>query len=213
LTAAGKLAFGLREGLSIQEAHLVSMGDAVLDTSLQPTAASASELAPRIHLASPADVPFIVEAIVAESRVGHFSCDCTKPEVLSGLWHQVQSVVSHGVMPLPGERDGAAGRAFVVQVGHANAGFAILVEQRPGSWRERLELFALTVRPDLRGRGLGRHLVGSLARESQSARVLARCGFASVAMAGLLKSCGFELGALSDPGGVTLEWHRALMRD
>jgi hypothetical protein len=31
-------------------------------------------------------------------------------------------------------------------------------------------------------------------------------------MAGILKSGGFELGALSDPGGVTLEYRRALAR-
>lgn len=185
----------------------------MLDTSFKPTAASAPESAPRILLASPADVPFIVGAIVAESRVGHFSCDCSKPDVLRGLWHQVQSVVSLGVMPLPGERDGAGGRAFVVQVGQANAGFAILVEHRPGSWHEQLELFALAVHPGFRGRGLGRRLASSLVRESRSARVHARCAFASAAMAGMLKSCGFELGALSDPGGVTLEWRRARMRD
>ena len=181
------------------------MDDAVLDFPLQDSATSA---VPRIHLASAADVAFIVEAIVAESRAGHFACDCDKPDVLSGVWHQVQTVVTDGAMPLPGERHGVGGRAFVIQVGHVNAGFAILLEDRPGSWYERLELFALSVRPDFRGRGLGRQLVGDLVRDSQSALVYARCAFASVGMAGMLKSCGFELGAQSSPGGMTLELRR-----
>ena len=180
----------------------------MLDSSLLDAATSVPSEAPRIHLASPADVPFIVEAIADASRQGHFACDCDRPDVLSGLWHQVQTVVADGVMPLPGERDGANGRAFVIQVGQANAGFAILVEDRPGTWRRRLELFALGVRPGHRGRGLGRQLVTNLVRDSQSACVYARCAFASVGMAGMLKSCGFELGAQSTPGGMTLELHR-----
>lgn len=70
--------------------------------------------ASRIHLASPADVPFIVDAIVAGARDGHFACDCTRPDVLQGLWFQVRSVVAEGVTPLPGPRNGAGGRAFVM---------------------------------------------------------------------------------------------------
>ena len=206
--ACGKPAFGLSTGPWLQRAHLLSLGDAVSDSSLRDPA-TAALAAPRIHLASPADVPFIVEAIAAESRSGHFSCDCSDPGVVSGLWHQVQSVVTDGVTPLPGHRDGAAGRAFVVQVGQANAGFAMLVEDLPGSWVQRLEIFALAVHPQFRGRGLGRHLVSNLVRDSGSAVVYARCAFASVAMAGMLKSCGFGLGARSGEGSITLELRRA----
>ena len=164
--------------------------------------------APRIHLASVADVPFIVQTIVAESRAGHFSCDADRPDVVSGLWHQVQTVVTQGAMPLPGERNGVGGRAFVVQVGQVNAAFAILAEHLPGSWYRRLELFALSVRPDFRRHGLGRHLVTKLVHDAQSASVYARCAYGSVGMAGLLKSCGFELGAESTTGGMTLELRR-----
>jgi GNAT superfamily N-acetyltransferase len=183
----------------------------VLASSLLHPAAVAQADAPRIHLASAADVAFIVEAIAAESRLGHFSCDCSRPDVMHGLWHQVGRAVADGVMPLPGERDGAGARAFVVQVGGANAGFAILVEERPGSWHQRLELFAMTVHPVFRGRGLGRHLVGRLVRDAGSALVYARCGFGSAAMAGMLKSCGFELGGRSDRSSVTLEWRGAAL--
>jgi len=179
-------------------------------TSQAPPAAASPPTAARIHLASPADVPFIVEAIVEESRAGHFSCDCAQPGVLEGLWRQVRTAVSDGVMPLPGERHGASARAFVVQVGQANAGFAILVEHRPGSWNQRLEVFALSVRPAFRGHGLGRHLVTRLVRDARSASVYARCAYASVRMAGLLRSCGFELGGESTPGTMTLEWRRGL---
>ena len=206
--ACGKLAFGQFASLPIQMDHLHPMGDSVLDSSLQDFAPAATA-APRIHLASPADVPFIVEAIAAESREGHFSCDCSRPDVVSGLWHQIQTIVADGVTPLPGERDGAGGRAFVIQVGQVNAGFAILVEDMPGSWLQRLEIFALTVHPQFRGRGLGRHLVNNLVRDSQSALVYARCAFGSVAMAGMLKSCGFGLGARSGEGSMTLEVRRA----
>jgi len=188
------------------------MGDAMLDSLLQADAVPAPATAPRIHLASPGDVPFIVESIVAESRLGHFGCDCSRPEVLTGLWHQVRSIVGQGVAPLPGERDGAGGRAFVLQAGPANVGFAILVEDTPGSWYRRLELFAMAVQPGVRHRGWGRHLVDSLVRDARSQCVYARCAFASVAMAGLLKSCGFELGGRSGPGGVTLEHRRAPTR-
>lgn len=181
----------------------------MLDLSPADAVTAVPQEAPRILLASPPDVPFIVETIVAESRAGHFSCDCDRPDVLGGLWHQVQGVVTQGVMPMPGERDGAGGRAFVVQVGLVNAGFAILVEHRPGSWHRRLELFAMSVRPAFRDRGLGRHLVSRLVHDAQSASVYARCAYASVAMAGLLKSCGFELGAESTPATMTLELRRA----
>ena len=185
----------------------------MLDSSFQDTTAPAPAAhAPRIHLASPADVPFIVDAIIAGSREGHFGCDCTQPDVLQGLWHQIQTIVSEGVTPLPGARNGAGGRAFVVQVGQANAGFAILVEGEPGSWYDRVELFAMTVHPSFRGAGLGRHLLTSLVRDSQSAHVYARVAFPSIAMSGLLKSCGFALGARSDHGSVTLEYRRDAAR-
>ena len=180
----------------------------MLDSSFQGATAPAA-LAPRIHLASPADVPFIVDAIVAGAREGHFGCDCSRPDVLEGLWLQVQAIVSDGVAPLPGARNGAGGRAFVVQVGQANTGFALLVEDSPGSWRASLELFAMHVHPGFRGAGLGRFLLTSLLRDAQSAHVYARVAFPSIAMNGLLKSCGFALGARSDHGSVTLEVRRA----
>ena len=180
----------------------------MLDSSFQDATAPAA-VVPRIHLASPADVPFIVDAIVAGAREGHFGCDCSRPDVLEGLWHQVQAIVSDGVTPLPGARNGAGGRAFVVQVGQANAGFALLVEDRPGSWRASLELFAMHVHPAFRGAGLGRFLLASLMRDAQSAHLYARVAFPSIAMSGLLKSCGFALGARSDHASVTLEYRRA----
>ncbi len=180
----------------------------MLDPSF-PEAAAPATHEPRIHLASPADVPFIVDAIVAESRLGDFSCDCSQPDVVNGLWHQVQTIVSEGVAPLPGARDRAGARAFVVQVGRVNAGFAILVEDMPGSWYQGIELFALTVHPGFRGQGLGRHLVSHLVRDSQSAVVQARIAFGSTAMAGMLKSCGFGLGARAGQGTLTFEYRRA----
>ena len=181
----------------------------MLDSSFHRDAALARpSVAPRILLASAADVPFIVDAIVAGARDGHFSCDCSRPDVLRGLWHQVQAVVSEGRTPLPGARDGAGGRAFVVQAGGVNAGFAMLVEREPGSWRDSVELFAMSVHPTFRGAGLGRHLVTSLVRDAQSAHVYARVAFASTAMNGLLRSCGFTLGARADHGTVTLDYRR-----
>jgi ribosomal protein S18 acetylase RimI-like enzyme len=164
----------------------------VLDSSFHPDLAPPAALVARIHLASPADVPFIVDAIVAESRRGHFSCDCSQPDVLRGLWHQIQTIVSEGVTPMPDARNGAAGRAFVIQAGQVNAGFAILVEHRPDSWAERVELFALATHEAYRARGLARALVQSLAATAQSAAVYARCAETSVAMTALLRSCGFE---------------------
>lgn len=175
----------------------------VLDTSPPETA-----LAPRLHLASPADVPFIVDAIVAESREGHFSCDCTQPDVLRGLWHQVQAIVADGVAPMPGLRNGVGARAFVVQVGQANAGFAILAEHEPGSWYQRLELFALATHSAHRGRGLARHLVTSLVRDSGSAVVYARCAPVSTGMVAMLASCGFARTPTGAGGAVELEYRR-----
>ncbi len=185
----------------------------MLDSSFQDaTASMPATAAPRIHLASLADVPFIVDAIVAGAREGHFGCDCSQPDVLQGLWHQVQAIVSDGVTPLPGTRNGVGGRAFVVQVGEANAGFAILIEDKPGSWADSIELFAMTVHPSFRGAGLGRHLVTSLLRDAQTAHVYARVAFASTGMNGLLKSCGFALGARSDHGTLTLEYRPGAAR-
>ncbi len=188
-------------GFSTPQARSVS------DPTLREAAAPPAVLA-RIHLASPGDVPFIVEGIVAESRGGHFACDARRPDVLAGLWRQVQAIVADGVTPLPDTRDGAAGRAFVLQVGQARAGFAILVEQSPGSWCERIELFALAVHPAWRGRGLGRQLVDSLVEESRSAVVYARCGPRSAAMAALLVSCGFAPAPPRSDGTSVLLWWR-----
>lgn len=174
--------------------------------------ASQAAVGARIHRASPADVPFIVEAIAAESRHGHFSCDCDRPDVLRGLWHQVQSVVAEGITPMPGERDGACGRAFVIQVDQGNAGFAMMVEHAPGSWRERVELFAMATQAAFRGRGLGRHLVRSLTQETPSAVVYSRCAPASSAMVKLLGSCGYaQVGTLPD-GSLALEFRRPVVR-
>ena len=176
----------------------------MLDSSFQDAVASSPAAAvPRIHLASRADVPFIVDAIVAESRRGHFSCDCSQPDVLRGLWHQIQTIVAEGVTPMPDARNGAAGRAFVIQVGQVNAGFAILVEHLPGSWAERVELFALVTHEAHRARGLARTLVQSLSATSRSAVVYARCAETSVAMTALLKSCGFEPAPRAADGTLT----------
>ena len=176
----------------------------MLDSSFQDAVAPAPTAAvPRIHLAAPADVPFIVDAIVAESRHGHFSCDCRQPDVLRGLWHQIQTIVSEGVAPMPGQRNGAGARAFVIQVGPVNAGFAILVEDAPGSWAERVELFALATHEAYRGRGLARTLVRSLAETAQSQVVYARCAETSAAMNALLKACGFEPQPRSEDGALT----------
>ena len=179
----------------------------MLDSSFHDVPARAAAV-PRIQPASAADVPFMVDAIVAGSRAGHFGCDCTRPDVVEGLWYQFQTVVSEGVTRLPGARDGAAGRAFVAQVGQATAGFAVLVEHRPGSWDERVEVFAMAVHPDFRRTGVGRQLLGHLMQHCRSALVYARVAPASVGMARLLKSCGFGLGAESEPGGLTLEYRR-----
>jgi len=176
----------------------------VLDTPLPD-----ATLAPRLLLASAADVPFIVDAIVAESRHGHFSCDCTRADVLRGLWHQVQAIVTQGAAPMPGARDGVAARAFVVQVGQANAAFAILAEHAPGSWHQRLELFALATHTAHRRRGLARQLVTNLVRDAGSALVYARCSPASTGMAAMLQSCGFADTGSMHEGARVLEWHRA----
>lgn len=181
----------------------------MLETSLHEPGNAAETAAPRLLLASAGDVPFIVEAIVAESRLGHFSCDCARPDVLRGLWHQIQSIVTDGAAPMPGSRNGAAARAFVMQVGQANAGFAILMEHAPGGWHRRLELFALATQPAYRGRGLARSMVRNLVRDADSAVVYARCSRASVGMVALLGSCGFAAMAADGDGVVVLESHQS----
>ena len=181
----------------------------MLDSSFQDAVASPAAAVPRIHLASPADVPFIVDAIVAESRRGHFSCDCSQPEVLRGLWHQIRTIVAEGVAPMPDARNGAGGRAFVIQVGPVNAGFAILVEDAPGSWMERIELFALVTHEAYRGRGLARTLVNSLVETSRSRVVYARCAETSVAMTALLKTCAFEMQSRNGDAALTHVLRRA----
>jgi GNAT superfamily N-acetyltransferase len=181
----------------------------VLDSSFHDADVDASaRVEGHIRVASAADVAFIVDAIVAASRHGHFSCDCDRPDVMRGLWHQVQAIVAEGVTPMPDARNGAGGRAFVVQVDGVNAAFAILVEHAPGSWYERIELFACATHEAYRGRGLARHLVRSLVRDSRSAAVYARCAAASGAMTTLLASCGFAPAGRSAEGTVTLEYRR-----
>jgi GNAT superfamily N-acetyltransferase len=177
----------------------------VLDSSFQDAPAAAA----RIQPATAADVPFIVDAIVSGARAGHFACDCSRPDVLQGLWHQIRTVVSKGTTPLPDARNGAGGRAFVIRVGQANAGFALLFEDRPGSWRDSVEVFAMAVDPAWRRSGLGRHLLTSLVRDCQSAHVYARVAPASSAMRELLESCGFVPGEPSGPGTVTLGYRRS----
>lgn len=181
----------------------------MLDSSFQDTpAAPQATAAPRILLASPADVPFIVDAIVDGASKGHFACDCSRPDVLQGLWHQIQTVVADGATPLPGRRNGAGGRAFVVQLGRVNAGFAILVEAAPGSWRDSVEVFAMAVHPAFRRGGVARHLLTSLVRDCQSAHIFARLAATSMGMCRLLESCGFVPSAASEPGALMMEYRR-----
>lgn len=181
----------------------------MLDSSFQDTPAAPQAAAdPSIFLASPADVPFIVDAIVDGASKGHFACDCTRPDVLRGLWHQIQTVVADGATPLPGQRNGAGGRAFVVQVAQVNAGFAILVEAAPGSWRDSVEVFAMAVHPAFRRGGLARHLLTSLVRDCQSAHVFARLAPSSMGMRRLLESCAFVPGAAPEPGTRVFEYRR-----
>jgi RimJ/RimL family protein N-acetyltransferase len=154
-------------------------------------------------------VPFIVDAIVAASRHGHFSCDGDRPDILRGLWHQVDSVVADGRMPMPGARDGVGGQAVVVQVGDAQAGCGIVIEHLPGSWRERIEIFAMVVDERFRGRGLGKHAVRSLVTWAESRVVYARCAPVSMAMQRMLQACGFIATEVAENGSAILEFYGA----
>ena len=162
----------------------------------------------QLRPATRADVAFIVDAIAAASRHGHFGCDVDRADVMRGLGFQVDTVVADGRMPMPGARDGVGGQAIVIDVDEAHAGFAILIEHVPGSWHDRVELFAMVVDERFRGRGLGRELVRFVATWAQSRVVAARCAPVSTGMRRVLEACGFVAATADGDGVVTLELHR-----
>ena len=172
------------------------------------TSTGIAESADQLRPATRADVAFIVDAIAAASRHGHFSCDVDRADVVRGLWFQIDTVVADGRMPMPGARDGVGGQAVVVDVDGVHAGFAVLIEHVPGSWHERVELFAMVVDERFRGRGLGRELVRFLVTWAESRVVYARCAEVSVAMRRTLEACGFVASGATADGSVMLELHR-----
>jgi ribosomal protein S18 acetylase RimI-like enzyme len=192
----------------LQNSNLVSR--MVHDTPLHDPVAHTSAGMSRIHMATLSDVPFIVDAIVEGSGKGHFSCDCSQPDVLRGLLSQIQTVVTDGVILMPGPRNGAGGRAFVLQAEKRNIGFAILVEDQLGIWHESVEVFAMSVSPEFRGAGHGRYLLNKLVSDSQSAHVYARVAFSSTSMTRLLESSGFSYAKHSGHGTFTLEVRREI---
>lgn len=171
----------------------------------------ASRLLPRatavlqFRPASTHDIDGIVQSVVAEARAGHFNGDYELPAVAMGLRHQVLSLVNDAPVPMPGPRNGAEGRALVVQVNGNDVGFVLLLSDRPGTWSSKVEIFALVIAPKARGMGIGTQAVRQLVDGVQSDVIYARCYSTSSGMRRIFERCGFTVTGSTAKGTVTLE--------
>jgi GNAT superfamily N-acetyltransferase len=153
----------------------------------------------------PADVDWIVRAIVTEAARGHFNADYGIEAAAKGLRHQMACLIADVPVPWPGHRNGAGGRALGIQVNGHDVGFVLLLEDAPGSWSERVELFALVIDDAARGSGIATQAVRQLIEGVQSRGVYARCYATSPTMRRILERSGFSVVATSIKGTVTLE--------
>jgi predicted acetyltransferase len=121
------------------------------------------------------DLDHVVAAIVAESAKGHFNADYGFPPAAAGLCHQVSCLISDAPVPWPSKRNGAGGRALCIQVNGHDVGFALLLEDTAGSWKKRVESFALVIADSARGHGIGTQAVRQLVESIESKQLYARC--------------------------------------
>ena len=151
------------------------------------------------------DGQFIFELSLEQTRRGHFSGDSSDPQVQASLAKLISCAIDDAPVPMAGPRNGAGASLWVLTVDLEPAGFAMFLEDSPGSWSEKVELIMVALREDYQSRGLGKLLVTRLLSGVQSKLVYARCRKPSTRMKGLLEARGFKTVEVSESGTTTLE--------
>lgn len=154
------------------------------------------------------DGQFIFELCLEQADKGHFNGDYSDPRVQAGLAQQISCAIGDAPVPMPGLRNGAGAAVWVLMVGVEPVGFAMLLEDRPKSWNEKVELFMVALRDDFQGHGLGKLMVTRLLSGVQSRLIYARCRRPSTRMKALLEGKGFKNVDVSKMGTTTLELRR-----
>ena len=154
------------------------------------------------------DVRFIFELSILQAKRGHFNGDFSISAVRADLLRQIGCAVGNAPVPMPGRRNNAKGDVFVMTVGEIPIGFAFFLEELPGSWANRVELFMVALVDQYKGLGLGTTMIKTLLTRLPSKTVFARCFAPSTQMKTILQDVGFETVSISPGGTATLELHR-----
>lgn len=115
-------------------------------------------------------------------------------------------------LPYPFEpgnpRQGTGARIFIIQQGKVRIGFLLLLEDMPGTWKEKIEIHLISILPEHRNSGLGKHVVNDILRMTTANEIYARCYAKSTAMMHILKNTGFTKTKISNMGTETLTLRR-----
>ena len=158
------------------------------------------------------DFEFVINRCTAEAKDGHFSniYSSSIPAIQKGLRHQMACAVNDLPYPFePGNpRQGTGARLLILHRGRERIGFLLLLEDMPGTWREKIEIHLISILPEHRNNSLGRHIVKDILKMTTANEIYARCYAKSKAMIHILKSTGFTMTKISEIGTETLTLHR-----
>lgn len=154
------------------------------------------------------DGQFIFEACLTQAKKGHFNGDFSDPRVQAGLVQQISCAIGDAPVPMPGKRNGAGAIIWMLTVDGVPAGFTMFLEDRPGSWNKKVELFMVALDEAYHGHGLGRFMVTKLLKGVQTDVMYARCRAPSTRMKAILEEEGFKTIDVSATGTSTMELRR-----
>ncbi|MGC4059621.1 MAG: GNAT family N-acetyltransferase [Aquabacterium sp.] len=161
-----------------------------------------------LRRATAEDGRFIFEACLTQAKKGHLNGDFGDPRVQAGLAKQISCAIGDAPVPMPGARDGAATVIWMLTVDGAPVGFTMFLEDRPGSWDKKVELFMVALDEAYHGLGLGRFMVAKLLSGVQTEVMYARCRAPSTRMKAILEREGFKTIGESAAGTAAMELRR-----
>lgn len=163
---------------------------------------------PVLRPAKPEDIQVIFDLCLLQAKRGHFNNAYLEPAIQPGLMRQIACAIADMPVPMPGKRDGARARIFTLEKDKTPIGFTMLLEDEPGSWNERSELFLVALSDEHKGQGTGKQMVTSLLSTVPSKVIYARCFKNSIKLKSHLLDLGFKQVSISKAGTVTLELTR-----
>lgn len=152
------------------------------------------------------DQGFIISCLLNAARKNHFYLEVNNRDQVRLFKQHIADIVTRAESQPNSEY-----QVFIIETGGKHAGVAILTPlPKPGSGRE---IYALALRPEYRGRGLGSQTLDWLLDKLQKDVVVARCAPASKAMYHLLSTRGFETLGVTDEGFQVLQRDNLSLED